>query len=144
MVKYLFVVCVCLFFAGCESPSMNMQRSAARDAGDTGITAYLDNRDAHDVDEKKTRILEIVLEIENFIDSGEIGQLTVGAITKQVNKVVPTEYQDLSDTVLDYLSEYEVPTDKVPENIIKNIKAALKGIRTGVDEYKLEDRKEDK
>ena len=141
MKKTLMAAVMLICLVGCEPPSMNLQRSAARDAGDTGITAYLDDRDAHDVDEKKARILAIIKEVEDFLNEGEIGKLTVGAVRKQVNKVVPPEYQDLSDTILHYLSKFEVPTDKIPASVVKNIKAALLGVKNGIAEYKLEDRK---
>jgi len=139
--KKLFLVIVAVFLTGCEKPSMNMQRSAARGAGDTGITAYLDDRDTNDIDERKARIIMIVNEVEGFLNEGEIGSLTVDALQKQVNKIVPAEYQDLSDTILEYLSDFETPTEKIPENVVRNIKEALNGIRTGVYEYKIEDRK---
>lgn len=139
LISALFCVFIC---SGCQEPSMNVQRSAARDVGDTSITIYLDRRDAHDVDEKKERIITIADEIEAFLNSGEIGALTVGAMKKQVNKIVPSGYQDISDIVLNYISQHNAPTDKIPEKVVKNIKAALKGIRTGVLEYKLEDRRD--
>ena len=142
--KKLLLLVMVLGLVGCEPPSMNVQRSAARDAGDTGITIYLDGRNVHDLDEKKARILAIAIEIEEFLNTGEVSELTVGALKKQVNKIVPAEYQNLSDTVLEYLSEYSIPTDKVPAEVVKNIKAALYGIRTGVAEYRIEDRKPEK
>lgn len=140
--KLLFVIGLCFVLVGCESPkaSMNLQRSAARDVGDTSVTVYLDKRDAHDVDEKQKRILEIANEIEKLLDSGEIGSMTAAAFKKQINKIVPDDFSDLSDAILNYLSGLKVPTDKVPVNIVRNIKALLKGVRLGISEYKLEDR----
>jgi hypothetical protein len=125
---------------GCQAPSTNLTRSIARDAGDTTVTVYLDGRDAHDVDERKTRIVLIVREIEVFLDQGIVGGLTINAIREQVNNIVPIEYQNISNTVLQYLSGYGAPTDKVPPKVLKNIRAALMGIKTGVAEYVLEDR----
>ena len=141
--KKLLVVTMMLGLVGCEPPSMNLQRSAARDTGDTGITIFLDECSEDVVESKKAAILIIIDEIETFIDTGLTGDLTVGVIKSQVAKVVPKEYGDLSSTILDYLAEFKVPTDKVPVKIVKNIKAALLGVRRGVKEYRIEDRKEE-
>jgi len=137
-----FLLIALLFTVGCNSPSMNLQRSSARDFGDTGITVYLDDRDINDVDEKKERILAIVMEIENFLNSGEIGQLTINSVKKQINEIVPNEYQNISNMILEYLSGYTVPTDRIPINVVRNMKATLKGIKVGVNEYSIEDRKQ--
>lgn len=139
--KKLFVLLFCVSLVGCESPSMNIQRSASRDVGDTGITLYLENEDVGVVGEKKAKVLLIIQEIENFINNGEIGNLTVGTIRDRINKIVPSEYQNISNTILQYLSEFKVPTDKIPPTAVKNIKAVLIGMKIGIDEYKLEDRK---
>ena len=134
------VIVLCLVCTGCREPSQNQQRAAARATGDNIVTFYLDARVEHDVDEKKKRVVAIVTEIEKLLDQGTVGELTVGALRKQVNEIVPIGYNNISDTVLQYLAGYRVPTDKIPPKIVKNIKAALKGVKTGVAEYKLEDR----
>lgn len=139
--RKLFILLLCIGFVGCESPSMNVQRSASRDVGDTGITLYLENEDVNTIENKKAKILLIIQEIENFIDLGEVGNLTVAEIRDRINKIVPAEYQNVSNSILQYLSEFKVPTDKIPADVVKNIKAVLIGMKVGINEYQLEDRK---
>lgn len=139
--RKLFMLLLCIGFVGCESPSMNVQRSASRDVGDTGITLYLENEDINTIENKKAKILLIIQEIENFIDLGEVGNLTVAEIRDRINKIVPAEYQNVSNSILQYLSEFKVPTDKIPADVVKNIKAVLVGMKVGISEYQLEDRK---
>ena len=118
-----------------------IQRSAARDTGDTGITVYLDRRPADQVAAKVNKVLIIVAEIENLLNNNQVGDLTVSKLKKEVTRIVPAGYTDISDSVLNYLSGLDVPTDKVPDQVIRNIKSLLQGVKVGVSEYKMSDRK---
>jgi len=126
---------------GCDAPSMNLQRSAARDSGDTGVTIYLDQRKVEDVDIKKQQTLLIVSEIENILNNQHVGLLTVEKLQAEVKKIVPPEYSSISNAVLNFIVDIKIPTEKIPEPVIKNIQAFLKGTKMGITEYKIEDRK---
>lgn len=140
MNRIVAVVLMCVVIAGCTPPSLNLQRSAARDIGDTAITVYLDETEETAVNNNKEIILNIANEIEKFIDDGKVGELTVGALRDFVNKTVPVDYANIAEAVVQQVGKIEAPTDKIPEQAIKNIKALLMGIKTGVNEYKIEDR----
>lgn len=133
-------IAVGLGMLGCSAPSMNVQRSAARGAGDTGVTVYLDQRNERDVDEKKARLLVIIAEIEKLLDNGSIGNMTINEARKRIADIVPSGYDNVANAILQYLAGHRVPTDKIPPQVVKNIRAALDGMKRGIDQYKLEDR----
>jgi len=141
MKKILVLFVALIAMAGCESPSMNLQRSAARDSGDTGVTIYLDQRKTEDVDAKKKQTLTIISEIENVLNNQHLGLLTVEKLQAEVKKIVPSEYSSISNTILNFVADMKIPTEKVPESIIRNIQAFLKGAKVGVTEYEIKDRK---
>lgn len=93
------------------------------------LSSKAEQRD--DVDAEK--ITKIINKIEAFLDSSEtgtLGTLTVGAMKKQVNKIVPLEYQYISNKILSCVRG-DAPTDKISGKVVKNIEAALKDIKPG-------------
>lgn len=135
-----FVLIGCLLFIGCGNPSMNLQRSIARDGGDSGITIYLDRVDEIEVPDRIETLNTIISEIEKILDDQVVGDLTVVFFKDTVTKIVPEGFESIFNHLIDYLRGFEMPSDQIPENIVRKIKSALQGMRVGIVEYKIEDR----
>jgi hypothetical protein len=130
---------VLLLAMGCSPKSLNLQRSALRAAGDLAATEYLDLRDEKDVPSVKEDILEITGKLDRFSHDGSIKDLTKGKIAEELSELIPEDYRDFTDLILDFI-DVDVETDKIGKNNLKRIRAALFGIIAGTNEYDVEDR----
>lgn len=136
-----------VFFAGCQedgiSLSMNQQRSIVRGTTDNALTLYLDNLDEEKAVIYSERATEIAQQIEDYLNTGSVANLTTGEIQVQVSKLVPDGYGLVLSQILIAVSSFQTdPGSVIGENNIKRLVAACHGIKTCAAEYAASDRKE--
>ena len=133
-----------LIAAGCVPPSMNLQRAALRGGGDTAVTAVLGEVSDENFDDTFGKVKSIVDGVAKFLDDGKIADLTQSQLSDEIMKLVPVKYKAWADQLLAVASGVVVSEDqiaKVGVDNVRRLKAFLKGTKTGLTEYKKEDRK---
>jgi len=142
--KRLLEVCVAfglVVASGCVGvDSLNVQRSLLRGTGDGGITTVLENQDADKVAEIADGVKDICNDVLNFIDSGNIGELTKGELKAALLNVVPDGSADFVGDIIGLVSVSNVDTSQIGARNVKRIRAFLRGVILGADEYDVGDR----
>ena len=126
--------------AGCKQPPFNTQVAGLRAGGDLGATGFLDSQDAAKVPMLQENILEVVEQLEKFMKTGNVSALTVGELRLELEKLVPVAYRQYVDQILAALSSVHVDTGAIGPKNVKRIHGLLKGLKTGLQSYDLEDR----
>jgi len=127
---------------GCKGPSMNTQRSALRGTGDVVATVLLERVDAAEVPAKQALALKVIAEVEKALDAEGVPELTLEKLQALMDKV-PGEYRPVADAIMKVVRGVKLPTDKLGSNNIKRIRAALKGLTSGINGYRIEDRRQE-
>lgn len=141
--RKLTILFALAFVVGCVPPSMNLQRSALRGAGDTAVTVILDSSSDSSYKESLTKIKGIAEAILKFLEDGKVANLTRSQIGVEITKLVPAKYKGWADQLLAAASGTVVDVDKIEKigvNNIARLKAFLKGTLSGTNEYKEADR----
>lgn len=139
--RFIAVVFVAVFAAGCLPPSLNIQRSLLRNGGDSGVTFYLETVDEAKLAETQKTIGEACDAMDEFLKTGSAATLPLAEVEKQLKRVVPAQYQRWIGTALAAVSAVNVDVTKaIGVDNVKRIRAALIGIRIGATEYDEADR----
>lgn len=139
--RFISIIFVAALAAGCQTPSVNVQRSFLRVGGDTSVTFYLDTVDAAKLVETQTKIGEICDAMETFINTGNVAALPLAKIEAQLKRVVPAKYQRWIGTVLAAVSAASFDVNgAIGAANVKRIMAAIIGVRIGSAEYSATDR----
>lgn len=143
--KLVMSVFVLIVLAGCTAPTINLQLSGLRSAGDVAATIYLDERDLSAIPKRKEEISKFAEKIAEFLDSGNAAKLTETKLRDAVLKLVPEVYRGIGTSLLDSLSKRElnVETQIVGANNIARLKAFLRGAAIAVKEYRSDLRKKE-
>ena len=130
---------------GCVAPTINLQLSSLRSAGDVATTIYLDERELAGVPKRQEEIKKFAEKIAEFLDSGNAAKLTETKLRDGVLKLVPEVYQGIGASLLDSLSKRDlnVDTQAIGESNISRLKAFLHGAIVAVDDYKIDLRKKE-
>lgn len=142
MRKYLAVLGF-LLVVGCTPPSMNLQRSLLRDTGDSGITVLLDETPLEKVDATRAEVKDIGEAILKFLDTGKVYELTRSELAVELKKIVPEKYDVYYDMVMTAISEQQLDVDKIGQNNVARIRAAVVGALRANELYKKSDRKKE-
>jgi hypothetical protein len=132
--------------AGCDLPlnngvgslpvSMNVQRAVLNSGGQVATSALLDRTPLEQVDKKIAETKAIVAEIRVLITTGQVGDITLGQLQLQLNKIVPLEYTIYSNQIIAAVSNFvTLPTDKLGKNNILRIAEVLDGIELRCSVY---------
>ncbi len=126
---------------GCMTiDSLNVQKSLLRGTGDNGITAVLENQDANEVDEIVKGVKDICNDVLMFLGSGNISLLTKNQLKNELLDVVLAESADFVNDIVSLVSVTNVDLDTIGPKNVKRIRAFIKGVIRGADEYKVGDR----
>jgi hypothetical protein len=126
-----------LFLAGCTPPSMTMQVSGIRGAGDLAVTSILDNQSDARVDEVRTELVDIVNRLGELVSGDAAGVLTAPQLQEKVASIVPKRYKSLVETAMDQLEDREVKvkTDFIGKDNVIRLKALFVGAMRGLKLY---------
>lgn len=131
----LMAVCV---LSGCAfKPSgMNGQRSAIRGLGDSAVTVSMDSIQSDaDAAAVRVQVKEIALAVQAFLKDGKVADLTIPAITDQLRKLIPVDYQFLLDIMIAQIQGVTVNVDKIGPNNVERINSVCVGLINGCDLY---------
>ena len=128
--------------AGCTvtGSSLNIQRSALRGAGDTGTTTMLENQNADEVVDIAAGVTSICNDVKDFLNSGDIIDLTKGELKIQLLEVVPSGSADFVSDILSFVSVANYDVEKIGSRNVKRIRAFLNGVIEGAQKYDVKDR----
>lgn len=147
--KYFLVLLLStiIILTGCQkindNLSMNQQRSLLRATSDNAVTAILDFIDDSEKAEETADIIrDITKEVYDFINTGEVYNLTSGELRDRLTELVPYEYRIITDQLLFAASIQRL---EVGENIgrrnVDRLKAVIIGINLATGQYKISDRR---
>ena len=145
MFKRLLEVCVAfglvLSSFSCETiSSLNVQKSLLRGTGDSGITTVLENQSEEKVQEIADGVKTICNDVLNFLDSGNIAGLTVNELKAELLEVVPEGSEDFVNDILSLVIMQNVDVGSIGSRNVKRIRAFVKGVIRGAEDYAVEDR----
>ncbi len=141
--RMLLVTAILLLTVGCSAPSINLQITALRTAGDVSVSIYLDDRSAEDVPRRQKEIKQFVNKIHEFLDTGNVAALSETKLKDGIVKLIPLAYREIGESLLDSLTKrkMDVDLDFLSKANIARIKAFFQGAGNAVDSYNLELRK---
>ena len=138
--RTVFGLMVLVLCVGCTAPSMNVQRSVLRDAGDTGLTVALDAVDEAAVPNVQKEVEQTTKAILKFLEDGKVSDLTHSDAVKELEKLIPANLRPYFDAVLSVLGTHQVDVEKIGKDNVKRLQAACIGVLQGNTQYSLEDR----
>jgi hypothetical protein len=138
----LVLAAVSLFVGGCnmnlKQPSMNKQLATINGTSQLGTAVALDAVSVSNADAYAAKTKAIIVEVRNFLNTGHVGELTVSELQKQLNVLVPFDYQVYVNTLMSALPSVAVSTEKVgPDNLLR-LNEALDGIEFRCNRWKKE------
>ena len=78
--------------------------------------------------------------ILNFLDSGNIAGLTVNELKAELLEVVPEGSEDFVNDILSLVIMQNVDVGSIGSRNVKRIRAFVKGVIRGAEDYAVEDR----
>ena len=129
MLRYLLVLMVTV--TGCNYTA-NYQACTARTSCDLATTTIAEESHLTTLDMEN--IARIAMEIELFLDSGEVGILTSGQLATLLTGKVPMQYRAYFTAAFAYLSTNKI--NVVPSEVLRLVKNAVYGVRTAAEKYK--------
>jgi len=139
--KHFFLPALVLLISSCTPPSMNVQRSALRAAGDLAATGGLEFVKLDDVDRVQAEVKLVSKGILNWLKTGQVPNLTQSEINTKLKTLVPDEFAGYFDTVFTALSALNLNVgQKLGDKNLRRIVAAVTGIMTGAESYHKSDR----
>jgi hypothetical protein len=148
MIRFTWIgLVLALACSGCAVPSgsdvggslpvsMNVQRAVLNSGGQVATAALLDRTPLDQVDRKIADTKAIVAEVRKLLETGQIGDITLGQLQSALNRIVPLEYSIYSNQVLAAVSAFvTVPTDRLGKNNILRVREVLDGIELRCNVY---------
>jgi hypothetical protein len=122
--------------------SLNQQRSLLRATSDNALTAALDQVDGEeDARVIRGKVKEIAIQVDEFLQTGDVCGLTAGEIRIELLKLIPAQYKQIVDQLLSAISPLHIaPSGKIGVNNVKRLRAVCQGAIDGADYYRMEDR----
>jgi hypothetical protein len=141
--KIMLTLVTVILFAGCAPPSVNLQLSAIRSAGDISATTYLDERDLPNVPARIKEIGTFGRKVAEFLGTGNAAGLAETKLKSAVLKLVPAAYQPIADSLIDSMAKRKlnVDVDKIGKANVARIRAFFLGVVTASERYRMDLRK---
>ena len=139
--RTMIVGLFCLALAGCTT-TLNVQRSVLRAGGDLIATERIEDVDVDAVDAEKLAIKSAAQTIIDFLDTGDVSVLPLDGVRQALRDKLPEQYKYIADLLLAQAIDQTVSVDKIGPNNVKRLKAFAIGLKSGADEYAVEDRGE--
>lgn len=125
---------------GCV-PSINMERSLLRGAGDTSITAVADGTQGSDLQARLVGARAVATTLLAFTNTGGVALLTTAGLRAELLQRVSPDYALLVDQAIAMVSTKHIDVGgAIGVRNVKRVKAYLVGVLRGVKNYKEADR----
>ena len=116
--------------------SVNIQCSGIRGIGDTALVTAIDSLgDDTEALAVKTKVKEITLSVQLFLQNGKVAELTIPEITQELEKLIPANYRFLVDIALAQIQGIVLDVDKIGATNLARINSLCVGIIRGCDLY---------
>jgi hypothetical protein len=129
-----------VLFAGCNKPGMNKKLALSDAMGVAATGATLD--EAKNFDKTRVEVLTIANGLLSFVDTGKVASLPLDkakeAMTNYMLEKGWGAYLYLVDSAFAYVDTVDLPVDKIGENNVLLVKAALEGIIRQAERSKAE------
>jgi hypothetical protein len=141
--RILLIPLLLIALTSCAPPTVNLQLSAIRSAGDISATTYLDERDLSAVPKRIDEIGQFSKKVAEFLATGNAAKLAETKLKDLVLKMIPSAYQPIADGLLDSLAKRKlnVDVDKIGEANVARIQAFFLGCLTATEKYRTDLRK---
>jgi hypothetical protein len=128
--------------AGCRAPevSQNQQRSLLRGGSDNTVTAVLDRTHYERADALRERIQGVSQEVEGFLITGEVDELTGPEITRELQALVPADCHGLLSAFLAAVNGMRLePGEALGEDNVDRLLAVCNGVIMATVSYRLDE-----
>ena len=85
-------------------------------------------------------VTSICNDVKDFLNSGDIIDLTKGELKIQLLEVVPSGSADFVSDILSFVSVANYDVEKIGSRNVKRIRAFLNGVIEGAQKYDVKDR----
>jgi len=131
--RNLWMVMFIMVLTGCAS--MNVQKATLNGSAQVSAALFLDSRPIDKVDGDLKKSKEIVASVKKFIATGNIANLTVGALRQELNKIVPVPYVSYVDAIMSAVAGIKVPVNKIGPNNVERIISVIEGLEIEFKNY---------
>ena len=140
MRRWMVLAMVAMLLAGCV-PSANMERSILRGVGDTGITAVADGKEETDVQALVDGTKSACAALLAFLDTGNVVNLTTSELEAKLISLVDSKYSSIVSQALTGIKVAQLDVNgKIWVRNMKRVRAIIKGVLRGANEYEIADR----